>query len=199
MEIGLAESFDQGQTFKKIGLGGPVMSATPSEPCMVGDGFVRSEGNRLRMWYIFGQTWQKRNPEEQAERFYRIAQAESEDGIHWKRDGKYIIEAKSDGECQALPTVFTQGGLHHMHFCYRDAFDFRTNKDRSYRLGYAYSEDGRTWIRDDQKCGIDVTPGSWDSDMMCYPHVFECDGAHFLLYNGNEFGKNGFGAAILTG
>ena len=29
--------------------------------------------------------------------------------------------------------------------------------------------------------------------MLCYPHVFECDGKVYLLYNGNEFGRYGFG------
>ena len=55
----------------------------------------------------------------------------------------------------------------------------------------------REWQRDDGQAGIDVSPGAWDGDMMCYPHVFECDGSIFLLYNGNEFGKFGFGIAKL--
>ena len=33
--------------------------------------------------------------------------------------------------------------------------------------------------------------------MQCYPHVYESDGIIFLLYNGNEFGRFGFGAAVL--
>ena len=33
--------------------------------------------------------------------------------------------------------------------------------------------------------------------MQCYPHVFECDGKVYLLYNGNEFGRHGFGLARL--
>ena len=28
--------------------------------------------------------------------------------------------------------------------------------------------------------------------------VFECDGDYYLLYNGNEFGRYGFGAAKLV-
>ncbi len=54
-----------------------------------------------------------------------------------------------------------------------------------------------TWTRDDENPLLDVTAGDWDSDMQCYPHVFECDGRVFLLYNGNEFGRHGFGAAVL--
>jgi hypothetical protein len=45
--------------------------------------------------------------------------------------------------------------------------------------------------------GIERTAGSWDSDMLCYPHVFACDGEVYLLYNGNEFGRHGFGVAVL--
>ncbi len=42
-----------------------------------------------------------------------------------------------------------------------------------------------------------MSPGGWDSDMQCYPYVFECDGDIYLLYNGNEFGRWGFGVAQL--
>lgn len=199
MEIGLAESFDQGETFVKLGLGGPVMSPVYNEPCLVGDGFVLSRGGGLDMWYIFGQKWRRAFETAEPDRFYRIAHAHSADGIHWQRDGRYVIPAKTETECQALPTVFEAFGRFHMYFCYRDAFDFRKNRDKAYRLGYAHSADGREWIRDDERAGIDVTPGAWDADMMCYPHVFNCDDQFYLLYNGNEFGKYGFGAARLKG
>ena len=69
--------------------------------------------------------------------------------------------------------------------------------DRSYRIGYAYSDDLVNWTRDDANVGIDVTEGAWDSDMLCYPYIFECDGQAYLLYNGNEFGRYGFGLARL--
>lgn len=198
MEIGLAESFDDGVTFNKIGLGGPVMAPTLSEPVLVGDAFVRFCAGTFHMWYIFGSQWQRATQAAEPDRFYRIAYASSSDGINWRRDGRYIIETKLENECQALPTVFMRGGRHHMMFCYRDAFDFRGNRDKAYRLGYAYSNDGYTWMRNDDEVGIDLSFGDWDSEMMCYPHVFEVDGSHFLLYNGNEFGKYGFGAAKLV-
>lgn len=198
MGIGFAESFDRGATFLKYGHGGPIMSPTVEEPSLVGDAFVRFTDGTFHMWYIFGDKWRRASEDLEPDRFYRIAYAHSRNGLDWERDGHYIIEPKSQNECQALPTVFSVGGLHHMYFCYRDAFDFRENRNKSYRLGYAYSRDGLRWIRDDGAAGIDVTPGTWDSDMACYPHVFECDGDYYLLYNGNEFGKYGFGAAKLV-
>jgi hypothetical protein len=84
-----------------------------------------------------------------------------------------------------------------MYFCYREATDFRENPKRGYRLGYAYSDDLINWTRDDSNSRLDVTAGDWDSDMMCYPHIFQCDNKVYLLYNGNEFGKFGFGLAVL--
>ena len=84
-----------------------------------------------------------------------------------------------------------------MFFCYRHATGFRDKKERGYRIGYAYSTDLTTWTRDDEKVGIDVSEEGWDSDMLCYPHVFHCDDKVYLLYNGNDFGRNGFGLAVL--
>jgi ribosomal protein S18 acetylase RimI-like enzyme len=33
--------------------------------------------------------------------------------------------------------------------------------------------------------------------MQCYPHAFRFKGRTYLLYNGNEFGRHGFGLAVL--
>jgi hypothetical protein len=84
-----------------------------------------------------------------------------------------------------------------MYFCFRYATDFRNNRDKAYRIGYAFSDDLEIWTRDDDSVGIDVSEGSWDSDMLCYPHVFNCEDKIYMLYNGNEFGRFGFGLAVL--
>ncbi len=198
MGIGFAESFDGGETFIKAGMGGPIMTSQLNESCLVGDGFVKYYDSNFHMWYIYGNKWKYYNEGIAPDRFYRIAYAHSPDGLNWHRDGRYIIESKLQTECQALPTVFRLRDIYHMYFCYRNAFDFRNNPSNSYRLGYAFSLDGINWTRCDEKAGIDITPGSWDSDMMCYPNVFKSDNNYFMLYNGNEFGRHGFGAAILV-
>ncbi len=194
--IGLAISRDDGLTFQKIGAG-PVLTASPKEPCLVGDGFVRHFGGLFHMWYIFGTGWKRYTDDAPPDRTYKIGHATSRDGVTWqKEEGRRIIsDALHADESQALPTVIEIAGEYHMFFCYRQSHDFRTSKGRGYRLGYARSNDLSTWVRDDASAGIDVSPGSWDSDMMCYPHVFECDGSVYLLYNGDEFGKHGFGLA----
>ena len=199
MSIGLAVSIDNGKSFQKYGSGGPIMTATTREPFLVGDPFVLRVDDIFHMWYIYGTKWVVPKTSEMAERFYNIAHSTSRDGINWERDGNYIIENHIDNECQALPTVFKFDGSFHMYFCFRNAYDFRSNKRNSYRLGYAYSSDLINWHRDDSKSGIDISDQSWDSEMMCYPNVFECDDEVYMLYNGNEFGKYGFGLAKLIG
>lgn len=196
--IGLAISRDDGITFQRLG-DGPVLSASLHEPCLVADPFVMIRPNVFHMWYIFGTGWKCYSNTAAPERIYKIGHAESADGINWKRhDGRQVIASRlGHDECQALPTVIEIDGRHHMFFCYRQAHDFRSNRERGYRIGHAWSDDLMNWARDDTQMSLDVSEGDWDSDMLCYPHVFACDGRIYMLYNGNEFGRRGFGLAVL--
>ncbi|UUE08515.1 hypothetical protein NMX13_12505 [Dickeya zeae] len=197
--IGLAISQDDGLTFQRIG-DGPVLGSSLHEPCLVGDGFVKVIDGTFHMWYIFGTHWKKSSPNGAPERTYKIGHAISDDGINWLRDheaDQIISDKLGPDESQALPSVIAINERYHMFFCYRESFDFRTSKGRGYRIGHAWSDDLKNWTRDDESFLLQGTPGEWDSDMQCYPHVFECDNKVFLLYNGNEFGRNGFGLAVL--
>lgn len=195
--IGLAISHDDGLTFQRYGAG-PVMASSLKEPLLVGDAFVKRYGDTYHMWYIYGTKWQKFAEAEAPDRVYKIAHASSADGVNWQRDGRQIISDRlNPDECQALPTVICLNGVYHMYFCYRQAYGFRKDSSRGYRLGYAWSSDLENWVRDDSLAGIDVSADGWDAQMQCYPHIFECDGRVYLLYNGNEFGRLGFGLAVL--
>lgn len=196
---GLAISEDDGKTFKKIG-DGPVLTSSLKEPFLVGDSFVKFYNGMFHMWYIFGTGWSVKPDDDQPARVYKIGYATSSDGINWtKEEGKCIIpNVIGDDECQALPSVEFFNGKYHMFFCYRYSTGFRKIPERGYRIGYAHSTDLINWTRNDASTGIKTGEiAEWDSDMMCYPHVFLCDGKLHLLYNGNEFGKNGFGLAVL--
>ena len=196
--VGLAVSRDEGRTFQRMGEG-PVLAASPLEPCLVGDGFVKVISGVFHMWYIFGTGWKNFSADAAPDRTYKIGHAISKDGVSWVKEEALQIVADKLGpdESQALPTVVEIGGRFHMFFCYRQSSDFRNNKARGYRIGHAWSDDLATWTRDDENPLLDVTPGAWDSDMLCYPHVFSSDGQVFMLYNGNAFGKYGFGVAVL--
>jgi hypothetical protein len=197
--IGLAFSKDGGESFQRLG-SGPVLTTSLQEPCLVGDGFVLKEGDDFHMWYIFGKGWQTYEEGGVPERTYKIGHAISSDGVSWRKtaEGVSIIpDAIGELECQALPCVIKIDGVYHMFFCFRHSVDFRTNPVRGYRIGHAQSRDMVHWERDDDSIAISQESGSWDSDMMCYPGICQSGGQTYLLYNGNEFGKYGFGAAVL--
>ncbi len=86
-----------------------------------------------------------------------------------------------------------------MFFCYRQSYDFRKNRGRSYRIGYAYSNDLINWVRNDSKAGIDVSSEGFDNEMIAYPHIFELNKKLYMLYLGNQVGRYGFGLAELEG
>ncbi|WP_204248202.1 glycoside hydrolase family protein [Kiloniella spongiae] len=195
--IGFAVSHNGGYSFDKYGTG-PILSASLDEPFLVADAFVSKYEDIYHMWYIFGTKWKKFCEAGPPERIYKIAHAISKDGINWQRDGQPIIADRlNEDECQALPSVFYHNGMYHMYFCYRQAHGFRENKERSYRIGYAVSDDLINWKRDDTLAGIDVSEKGWDSEMQCYPHVFHLEDKAYMLYNGNSFGRDGFGLAVL--
>ncbi len=196
--IGLAISRDNGLTFQRTGKG-PVLSASLHESCLVGDGFVRHIDGVFHIWYIFGTGWKQYALDAPPDRTYKIAHATSHDGITWaKEEARQIVQDRlGPTESQALPTVIKIGTRHHMFFCYRESFDFRKTKGRGYRIGHAWSDNLMDWIREDEDPQLEGSPGEWDSDMQCYPHVFESDENIYLLYNGNEFGRYGFGLAQL--
>jgi hypothetical protein len=64
-------------------------------------------------------------------------------------------------------------------------------------MGYATSDDLKQWRRDDARAGMSVSASGWDSEMACYPHVFELDDATYMLYQGNGMGRDGIGLARL--
>jgi hypothetical protein len=195
MSIGLAESIDNGYSFQRIGKG-PILTSNINEPYLIGDPCVIQKDDQYLMFYISGRNWLK-NTAGQLERQYSVMMATSSDLFHWNRNAQPIIPERLNFEAQAMPSVLLIDGTFHLMYCYRDVFDFRENALNSYRIGHAYSRDLINW----KTSGFEIpigSPGEWDSEMQCYPHLVEIDGRIFLLYNGNEFGKYGIGLIELT-
>jgi len=118
-----------------------------------------------------------------------IKYAESDDAIHWKRNGIIALNFKNQSEyAMSRPCVVKESGLFKVWYSFRG---------ESYRIGYAESEDGIIWSRKDEKVGIDVSESGWDSEMIEYPFVFDHKGGRYMLYNGDGYGKTGIGLAVL--
>jgi hypothetical protein len=192
--IGLAVSDDGGRTFAKIAPG-PIFGLTHLEPHFTGTSCVRIEDGVWKNWYMSCTRWEE--VDGQPEPFYHIKYAESEDGIHWQRRGQVSVDYRDPGEGGIVrASVLRERDGWHMWYCYRRGRAYRTDRAASYRIGYAVSSDGVTFERRDDQAGIDVAGDGWDSQMLAYPDVVRHGRRLFLFYNGNGFGRTGFGWAL---
>lgn len=196
VSIGMAVSRDDGETFARMGRG-PVLSFSPHEPFVISGPKIRRFHGTWYLWYIAGRKWIVADG--RPEPVYKIRMASSDDGIHWAKLDRDLIDSRIEpDEAQASPDVIHANGKYHMFFCYRHSKNYR-GKAGGYRIGYASSDNLVDWLRDDAKAGIDISAEGWDSEMVSYPHVFELDGATYLAYLGNHVGRHGFGLAVLDG
>jgi predicted GH43/DUF377 family glycosyl hydrolase len=191
---GLALSEDGGKTFQKYSEA-PILDRTDKELFSATSPHVMKEGDRWHMWYCSGTNWHEIDGK--FEHTYDIKYAHSSDGKHWNQEGAIAIHQHNPFEAITKPAVIKIGNTYHMWYCYRGTIDFRDG-DQSYRIGYAVSEDAVSWTRQDDLSGIDVSEEGWDSKMLAYPEIAEVNGKIIMLYNGNYFGKEGFGYAELT-
>jgi len=192
--IGVAISEDGGRNFHRR-YTGPIMDRTPSEPYFCATPCVIIEKCLWRMWYQSCVKWEVYGGK--PEPYYHIKYAESLDGFQWNQRGRVCIDFKSSNEVGITrPSVIKENGIYKMWYSYRGLADYRTKKEQSYRIGYAESRDGLQWIRKDELAGIDLSESGWDSEMIAYPYVFKHRGLMHMFYNGNGFGRSGFGYAV---
>ena len=192
--IGLAVSEDGGLTFRRA-FAGPIMDRTKDEPHLVVTPHVIVEDGIWKMWYCGCTGWKLVNGITEPQ--YLIKYAESEDGINWQRDNRVIIPYKHESEAIGRPVVVHEKGTYKMWFSYRNIDDYRTDRKKSYHIGYAESPDNISWERKDEQAGIELSAEGWDSEMMAYPYIVDYKDKRYMFYNGNGFGRSGFGYALL--
>lgn len=174
--------------FEKAGRA-PAMDRSEEDPFSISYPSVLSDNGIFRMWYGSNLSWGK----DQSEMQHVIKYAESSDLLKWNRTNEVHIPLIHKNEyALSKPWVLkTKAG-------YKMWYSFRANNEvTTYRIGYAESPDGLKWTRRDEAVGISVSESGWDSEMICYPSVFELNGRLFMLYNGNGYGRTGFGLAVL--
>src|SRR5712692_891038 len=191
---GLAISEDGGETFRKIS-DGPILSKGLHDPYSATSPMVLKEADAWHMWYCSGTGWLK--VAGKYEHTYDIKYASSSDGIIWTPFPEPVIRQRTEDEAITRPYVLRREDGYHMWFCYRGSHCFRDGED-AYRIGYAYSDDFRRWQRSDDNAGIDPSNNGWDSKMVAYPAVVKVNERTLMFYNGNAFGLDGIGYAILT-
>lgn len=188
---GLAVSEDGGDTFVKKSKGPAALYSNETDPYSTFAPYVIKEKDMWKIWYVSLIKWVIE--EGKLKHYYNIRYAESEDGINWKRQGTVCIDFENKYEYAiARPFVVKEYGSYKMWYSVRES-----KKTKTYRIGYAESEDGIRWIRKDSEINFDVSENGWDSEMIEYSYLYDFKGSRFMLYNGNSYGKTGVGLAVL--
>ncbi|HEX6961247.1 MAG TPA: hypothetical protein VF175_05225 [Lacipirellula sp.] len=193
--IGVAVSDDGGFTFRRP-FEGPILDRTAAEPHFCATPFVMRDGGLWRMWYLSCTEWTMVDGKPEAR--YLIRYAESNDRLEWRRPRTIAIDYLRPDEAIARPWVLKGPGGYEMWYCFRSNRGYRADVKQSYRLGYATSADGLAWTRQDDVPQLTGPSDGWDADMLAYPAVVEAAGRRYLFYNGNGFGRTGFGLAELS-
>lgn len=165
-----------------------ILDRSPGEELFRCGPFVAIESGRYRMWYIAGNTWTRVGDKELP--IYELRHLESTDGITWGSRGTRSLQIEGPDEHGfGRPWVRATADGYEMFF------SVRRRSVGAYRLGYARSRDGIAWARADGELGLDVSPGSFDSDMICYAVPLVIDDREYCFYNGNDFGRDGIAVA----
>ena len=166
----------------------PVLDRSAVDPYSLSYPSVLRDGGRWRMWYGSNLGW----GDGAYDMRYVIKHAWSEDGLRWHADGHVALPLAAGETALARPQVLPRaGGGYLMWYSRRGGADAP-----EYRIGLASSDDGLAWTRQDHEAGMDVSASGWDSDMVCYPFAFQHGGRDYMLYNGNGYGRSGFGLAV---
>lgn len=185
--IGLATSAN-GTRFERESLA-PLLARSEHDPCLVTSPHVYVEGERWRMSYVSGVKW-SRNSDGRLQSHYHIKLAEGSGPREWKRRGRIAIDF-GPGETNIARSAVITGGK----VPYRMWFSYVHSSIGKYRIGYAESAEGETWVRKDDAAGISLDDEHC-REMICYPAIFQMAGKHFMVYNGDRYGEAGFCIAV---
>lgn len=183
--LGLAISEGRDQPFRRVSRF-PVVALNEIDPYTISYPWVRAEGATFRMWYGSNIQWGAKKEDMR----HLIKYSESSDGIRWERKDVVAIDFEGPDEYAICkPCVLKDQDRYRMWFCSRGP---------AYRIRYAESPDGNSWVRTNDPAAIDASAEGWDAEMIEYPFVFDHKDKRYMLYAGNGFGRTGFGLAVYS-
>lgn len=170
-----------------LALASPLLGADQTDPLSLSYPWVsQCPSGGYVMVYGSTRCWDAGN----GEMLHVLNHATSDDGLAWVRHGLAVPFEISRIQAFSRPTVvYADNGTAEMWFSYR------SGRGETYRIGYAVN-DGKGWRLALEDVGIDVSTDGWDAEMIEYPYVFDHNGRRYMLYNGNGYGRTGFGLAI---
>lgn len=183
---GLAISSDGGQSFRRFSQV-PICDRTDREMFFRVIHSMIDDGGTWRAWYGGGSEFTHQDGRQLPN--YDIRHAVAPGGTSLDENFDVCVALEGAEYRVGRPYVLKDGADYRMFFSSGTA-------ETGYRLAYATSPDGVSWVRKDSEVGIDVSPSGWDSQMQAYPAVLQCQDRTYLFYNGNNYGEDGFGYAV---
>lgn len=191
--IGMAISTDGGKTFDKY-QEVPLLARDIIDKWAVMAPFVlKVDDDKWIMWYASGIKLYH-NEKGDLKSYYDIKIAFSEDGLNWTKTGQSAIALDDKTSNIARACVVNEQNGFSAWYPYVD------KELGQYRIGYGTSIDGLAFKREDSSLNASISVSGdehdWDGLAVTYPYVFKHKGKQYMLYNGNGFGKTGFGLAV---
>lgn len=193
--IGLATSGD-GLAFERATIG-PVLSSGPYDPYYVSTPFVRPIESGFEMWYHSVTGWSGAPGELEAD--YTIRRTESVDGIVWNPASTEALETIESGVIgYTRPWIVDGAGGARLWLSRRGA-DLGNGRAGAYRIVSAPLAADRKHACppiEEIRFSNPPVPGDWDDRMQAYASITPLGEHLVMFYNGNDFGRDGFGWAI---
>lgn len=153
MFCGLAISKDNGNSFTRFSKS-PILDRVNDEVYARCGVNVIKDDDVFRMWYVasYKQGWTM--AQGKLKPFYIMKTADSKDGIHWSEPVQCLEYKNDDEHGFGRPFVWKEKGEYKMYYSIR-------TYSRGYYIGYAESDNGISWDRQDEKAQVMSGPISW--------------------------------------
>lgn len=185
---GLAISKDNGNTFHRYQQT-PILDRSDEALHIRAIHTVIYENDSFHIWYATGSGWEEINGKKFPK--YDINYLQS-DNLNFPKVGVKCIENdRSNLEYRiGRPRVYKNNdGTYLMNYTFGTI-------DGRYQAGQATSNDGIHWDRQDDLFPLRPSDSGWDSIHLCYPVKIHTSNSHYMFYNGNNMGIDGFGFAV---
>lgn len=182
---GVAVSSDGGQSFYRV-------KDTPLLERKDGEMFIRTGvgiykfGDIYRLYYASGNEWISVNDKLVPK--YSFRYIDSNSPIYFEGESKKLFPLENDEFGMTTPQVFK------MNTGYGMIYSLRTIS-KGYHMGYATSQDGINFYRNDGVMNFERPSGEFDSEMVCYGKCYKHGDRTYLFYSGNHYGMDGIGWA----
>jgi len=186
---GLAISTDDGESFQRYSEV-PVVDRAPGEVLFKATHCVLFDEGVWKMWYSAGSGFIKTESGYPLPK-YGTRYVESHDGIYPDGPGVDCFVVDDFEYRHGRASVIRTGDLYRIFFVW-------ANTTSGLRLGYAESADGRRWVRNDAALNLEPSETGFDSRQLSYPNIVRAGDKFYLFYNGNDYGREGFGCAELV-